>query len=78
MLILFKFFAIIFLILFLLAFVSRIALRRFFRRMQNQQDPRQQNKSNRREGDVYVTKNPQKDKIVDKDVGDYVDYEEVE
>ncbi|MDX9769928.1 MAG: DUF4834 family protein [Tenuifilaceae bacterium] len=78
MLILLRFFAIVFLIFFLITLISRWALRRFFRKMQNASNSTSYQQNRRPEGDVYVSKTAQQDKIVDKDVGDYVDYEEVD
>jgi hypothetical protein len=46
--------------------------------MQNQYNSSERAGKQRPEGDVYVSKTPNKDKIVDKDVGDYIDYEEVD
>jgi hypothetical protein len=37
----------------------------------------QQQGSTRPEGDVFVSKSPNFEKKVDKNIGDYVDYEEV-
>ncbi|MFP4557318.1 MAG: DUF4834 family protein [Bacteroidales bacterium] len=76
----FRFFAIFFLIIVLLGYLSRFLLRIFVRRMQKRynNEQQQQQKYRRKEGDVHVTKTPPKEKIVDKDVGEYVDYEEVD
>jgi hypothetical protein len=46
--------------------------------MQNASNSTSYQQNRRPEGDVYVSKTAQQDKIVDKDVGDYVDYEEVD
>lgn len=37
----------------------------------------QQDRSNQREGDISITYDPRKSKASSKEVGDYVDYEEV-
>jgi len=78
MLILLRFFAILFLIFFLIALISRWALRKFFRKMQNASYSSRYEQNKRPEGDVYVSKSTKKDKVVDNDIGDYVDYEEVD
>lgn len=71
-----KFFAIVFLILYVLSVVSRFLIRRFFKRMASRYNGQQQG-STRPEGDVFVSKSPNFEKKVDKNIGDYVDYEEV-
>jgi hypothetical protein len=71
-----RFFLIFFLIFFLLGYIARFILRLFLKRLEkkfNNQAGGQQ----RPEGDVYVNKGRPKDKMVDQNVGDYVDYEEV-
>jgi flagellar biosynthesis/type III secretory pathway M-ring protein FliF/YscJ len=71
-----KFFLILFLIFILLGYIARFILRLFFKRLEkkfNNQATEQQ----RPEGEVYVDKGRPKDKMVDKNIGDYVDYEEV-
>ena len=78
MLILLRFFAIVTLVFFLIALIARFVLRNFFKRMQNQYNSSERAGKQRPQGDVYVSKTPNKDKIVDKDVGDYIDYEEVD
>jgi len=75
----FRFFAIFFLIIVLLGYISRFLLRFFVKRMQKRYEKnQQQGRYKRKEGEVHVTKTPPKEKIVDKDVGEYVDYEEVD
>ena len=67
-----------FLVIFLIAFISRLFLRSFFRRMESRfGGTAEQQRKQRPEGEVYVSKSTKKEKIVDQDVGDYVDYEEV-
>ena len=77
MLLLFRFFAIIFLIILGISFVSRFIMRQFVRKMGGMSNNQTQNKT-RREGEVHVKTNQQKEKIVDKDIGEYIDYEEVD
>ncbi|HOP03045.1 MAG TPA: hypothetical protein PL017_03380 [Tenuifilaceae bacterium] len=76
MLYLLRFFAVTFLILFLLGFIARILFRQAFKKMsqkygqQGQQPPRP-------EGEVSVNQSQHQKKKVSKDVGEYVDFEEV-
>jgi hypothetical protein len=35
------------------------------------------NEESKPEGEVHVSRSPKKDKVVDKSVGEYIDYEEV-
>lgn len=77
MLYLLRFLSIIFLIVFGVVLVSRFLLRRFVRKMGGGSHNQTQNRT-RREGDVRVSTQHKKEKIVDKDVGEYVDYEEVD
>jgi hypothetical protein len=76
MLFLLKFFAIVFLVIFLIGMIARIVLQSFFKRMGKRYGFSQQDKS-RPEGEVTVNQTRHTNKIVDKDVGDYVDYEDV-
>jgi hypothetical protein len=46
--------------------------------MQNGSNSSRYEQNKRPEGDVYVSKSTKKDKVVDNDIGDYVDYEEVD
>jgi uncharacterized protein YpmB len=78
MLFILRFIAIFFLVIFLLSLVSRLVIRYFFKRMGSQFESNNGQTQQRPEGEVYVKKTPKKDKIVDKNVGDYVDYEEVD
>lgn len=73
-----RFILIFFLIIFLLGYVFKLFARIFLKRVQRKYGGGQSQKQQRPEGDVYVSKTVQKEKVVDKDVGDYVDYEEVD
>lgn len=73
-----RFILIFFLIILLLGYVFRLFARVFLKRFQHRYGGEQNHKQQRPEGDVYVSKTAQKEKVVDKDVGDYVDYEEVD
>jgi hypothetical protein len=76
MLYLLKFFAIVFLVIFLIGTIARIVLQSLFKRMGKKYGFYQEEQT-RPEGDVTVNPTKQKNKIVNKDVGDYVDFEEV-
>lgn len=72
-----RFILIVFLVLTILGWIGRIFLRiylaRLARRMQQQYEDKGQPV-----GDAYIKDNPSnKEKIVDKNVGDYVDFEEI-
>lgn len=72
-----RFLLIFFLVIILISYIVRILARIFFKRIQRDFN-QQQGYKNRPEGDVTVSSPPKQSKIVDKNVGDYVDYEEVE
>jgi hypothetical protein len=80
MLALLRFIAIFFLSVVLLSYVIRFLLRIFLKRMQKRYNNQynQSDTTNRKEGEVHVSQVKQKDKIVDNNVGDYIDYEEVD
>jgi hypothetical protein len=73
-----RFLLIFFLVIFIISYIIRVLLRVFFKRMESNFNQQQQGRNSRPEGDVSVSKPPKHDKLVDKDVGDYVDYEEVD
>lgn len=72
-----KFILIAFLVLTILGFIARLLLRIFLtrlaRRMTNQQEDKGQ-----KVGDTYIKDTTPKEKVVDKNVGDYVDFEEID
>jgi hypothetical protein len=72
-----RFLLIFFLVIFVISYILRILVRVFFKRMESNFS-QQQGRNPRPEGDVSVSKPPKHDKLVDKDVGDYIDYEEVD
>ena len=74
---LFRFLAIILLIIFGVTYISRLVLRQFIRKMGGDAHNQSQRKT-RPEGEVHVSTQQQKEKIVDKNVGEYVDYEELD
>lgn len=76
MLYLLRFFAIVFLVLFLIGIVARLLFRQAFKRM-SQKYGQHGSKPPRPEGEVSVKQTSAKSKKVSKDVGEYVEYEEV-
>jgi len=71
-----RFIFIFFLVIFLLGYISRILLHFFFKRM-NKKYGGGQSHEQRPEGDVKVNQTRSAGKRVSKDVGDYIEYEEV-
>lgn len=71
-----KFILIVFIVLTVLGWIGRIFLRiylsRLARRMQQQYDDKGQ-----RVGETYIKDTTSKEKRVDKNIGDYVDFEEI-
>ncbi|MDR2562953.1 MAG: DUF4834 family protein [Prevotellaceae bacterium] len=64
----------------LLSWLLRVVIAYFARNFLNNSGGRQQNynKTRRREGEMHITKQPGgRDKKIRKDVGEYVDYEEI-
>lgn len=72
----FLFFLILFVVVlsYLFGLVAKISFRKF----QNRMNGSFKGQQNRREGHVSVSKPKPKEKMFQKDMGDYVDYEEVE
>lgn len=71
-----RFILITFLVLTVLGWIARIFLRiyltRLARRMQNHEEDKGQ-----KVGETYIKDTASKEKVVDKNVGDYVDFEEI-
>ncbi|PLX10223.1 MAG: hypothetical protein C0597_17100 [Marinilabiliales bacterium] len=72
-----RFLSILFLIYFIIRIVTRFALKRYARNMQQNFEQKQNRYNRKKEGDVTVNAKPQKSKKIDKDEGDYVDFEEI-
>jgi len=72
-----KFILITFLVLTILGYLSRFLLKIFLIRLAKKMNPTEDDKG-QRIGDTYIKGNPSKEKVVDKEVGDYVDYEEID
>lgn len=71
-----RFILIFFLVITVLGWIARLFLRiyltRLARRMQNQAEDKGQ-----KVGETYIKDTTTKEKVVDKNIGDYVDFEEV-
>lgn len=76
MLAILRFILIFFLVITVLGWIARLFLRiylsRLARRMQNQTEDKGQ-----KVGEAYIKDTNTKEKVVDKNVGDYVDFEEI-
>jgi hypothetical protein len=76
MLTFFKIILIIFLVLTILGYVSRFLLKIFLIRLAKKMNPTENDKG-QRVGDTYIKDTPTKEKVVNKNIGDYVDFEEI-
>ncbi len=72
-----KFILITFLVLTILGYLSRFLLKIFLIRLAKKMNPKEDDKG-QKVGDTYIKGNPTKEKVLDKDIGDYVDYEEID
>lgn len=77
MLAFFKFVLITFFVLTLLGYFLRFALRIYLTRLARRMGQQQEDKG-QKVGDTYIKGTTTKEKIVDKNVGDYVDFEEID
>lgn len=73
----FRFLLIFFIVVYALGLLFRLILRYTFHRMGKKYGGYGESRRGKTEGEVHVSRPPEKEKIVDKDVGEYVDYEEV-
>jgi hypothetical protein len=73
-----RFILIAFLVLTILGFISRFLLRVFLFRLAKKMNNQQEANKGQRVGDAYIKANPNKEKVGDKNVGDYVDFEEID
>ena len=73
-----RFLLILFLIFFIVRIITRYALKNYFTKMQNNFESQQNEYNQKKEGDVTINTRPKSGKKIDKDEGDYVDFEEVE
>jgi hypothetical protein len=72
-----RFVLIAFLILTALGYISRFLLRIYLTRLARKMNSHVEDKG-QKVGDSYIKSSSAKEKMVDKNVGDYVDYEEVD
>ena len=72
-----RFILILSVIYFVVRFVMRFVLRSFMKNAQQNFQNQQKPTDNKREGDVTINTKSDQGKKIDKDEGDYVDYEEV-
>jgi len=72
-----RFILIAFLVITILGFIARIFLRIFLTRLAKRMNNQEEDKG-QRVGDTYIKDTTTKGKVVDKNVGDYVDYEEID
>ena len=73
----FKFILILFLIFFIIKFLAQFFLKSFLNKMQNNAGNQQSQNNQKKEGDVTINKKPNQGKKIDKNEGDYIDYEEI-
>jgi hypothetical protein len=72
-----RFVLIAIIVIYLLGFIFRLFLRFYIKRMGKRYGWNAQESEQRPEGDIKLKGTQPKSKKVDKDLGDYVDYEEV-
>lgn len=72
-----KFLLILFLIYFIVRIFTRYIFQSYFKKMQGNFENQQNQHNNKKEGDVTINTKSGKGKKIDKDEGDYVDYEEI-
>lgn len=73
-----RFILILFIIFFLIRIITRFIVKKYVKNMQNQyREPHQQTQQ-KKEGDVTIKSSSKHNKKINHDVGDYVDYEEVD
>lgn len=70
-----RFILILLIIFFIIRLITRFVLKKYIKNMQKRYEDHQNNKD---EGDVTIKSSSGSDKKIDNDVGDYVDYEEVD
>jgi len=73
-----RFILIFFIIFFLIRVVTRFIFKKYVKNMQKRYEDKQQQYYQKREGDVTIKSSEKGDKKIDDDIGDYVDYEEVD
>jgi hypothetical protein len=73
-----RFILIVFLVLTVLGYLSRFLLKLFLLRLAKKINKQQEADKGQKVGDAYIKANQTKEKVVDRNVGDYVDFEEVD
>jgi hypothetical protein len=73
-----RFILIVFLVLTVLGYLSRFLLKLFLLRLAKKINKQQEADKGQKVGDAYIKANQTKEKVVDRTVGDYVDFEEVD
>ncbi len=72
-----RFLLIVFLIYFIIRIFTRYIFRSYFKKMQGNFENQQNQYNNKKEGDVTINTKSGKNKKIDKNEGDYIDYEEI-
>lgn len=72
-----RFLLILFLIYFIVRIFTRYIFRSYFKKMQGNFENQQHQHNNKKEGDVTINTKSGKGKKIDKNEGDYIDYEEI-
>ncbi|GEM_PF-438285 len=73
-----RFILIVFIVITVLGYISRFLLKIFLLRLAKKMNVQQEKDKGQKVGDAYIKGNPAKEKVVDKNVGDYVDFEEID
>ncbi len=71
-----RFILILLVIFFIIRVITRFVVKKYIKNMQKRYED--QHHPNKNEGDVTIKSSSDSDKKIDNDVGDYVDYEEVD
>ena len=72
-----KFILIVFIVLTVLGWIGRIFLRIYLARLARRMQQQYEAEKGQKVGETYIKDTSSKEKIVDKTVGDYVDFEEI-
>ena len=72
-----RFLLILFLIYFIIRIFTRYIFRSYFKKMQRNFEGQRNQYNNKKEGDVTINTKSCKGKKIDKNDGDYIDYEEI-
>lgn len=72
-----RFVLILLFIFFLIRIITRYILRSYLKNVKQNFDNQQNQRDQKKEGDVTVNTKADQSKIIKKDEGDYIDYEEI-